>query len=159
MDSGESRADPPELTRAAQEIGSAGMQAGRSAWGIVTSFRRLVAADLALSRSAFGLTLAYTAGAIVLGASAWMFLMAAVVLGLQELGLPLVWAVLIPGLASGIGAGVVAFAGSRIFEHTRLDATRRQLARFGWAGDPEHDDRVETGTSPKAEDRAEEPPP
>jgi hypothetical protein len=48
---------------------------------------------------------------------------------------------------------------SKVYEHTSLDATRRQLARFGLAGDPDQDKNPETGTEPAAEDRPPEPEP
>lgn len=158
MLAGESRADPPELARAAQDAGRAGLEAGRQAWSVVATFRRLLAADLTLSRSALGVTLAWTAVGIILGASAWMFFMGAVVLGLRDLGLSLLWALLVPALISALGAGACAWTAARAYEHTRLDATRRQLARLGLAGDPGQDNDPQTGIEPAAQQRTAEPP-
>lgn len=136
MAAGVSPGDPPELSQAAEDIAKAGLEAGRSAWGVATSFRTLVAADIALSRSAFGLTLAYTGAAIALGASAWLLLMGVLVLSLQATGLALVWALLLPALLSATGAGICGYIASRVFTDTRLSATRRQLANLGLANDP-----------------------
>ena len=138
MDTGESRPDPPELTLAAKQIGEAGVAVGRSLWGVATAFRALVAADLSLSRSAFGMTLALTGVAIVFGASAWLLLMALAVFSLQSAGLSLVAAVAVPALFSLFAAIAAAWAAIRVFGDTRLNATRRQLARFSLAEDPEH---------------------
>lgn len=157
MPAGESPAPAPGLAQAAQDVGRAGLEAGRQAWGVFTSFRRLLAADLTLSRSAFGVTLAWTAGAIILGATAWIFLMGAAVLGLRSLGLSTLWALVVPAVVSAIGAGVCAWLATRVYEHTSLDATRRQLARFGLAGDPDQDKNPETGIEPEAKERPPEP--
>lgn len=158
MQAGESPASPPpELARAAQEVGRAGLEAGRQAWSIVTTLRRLVAADLTLSRVAFGVAMAWTAGAIILGASAWILLMAAAVLGLQALGLSTLWAVLVPGLVSVLGAGACAWRAMQVFQHTSMDATRRALSRFGLAGHPDQDDNPQAGADPSAAERPPEP--
>ena len=156
---GESRADPPELAQAARDVGRAGLEAGREAWSIVTTFRRLVSADLTLSRVALGTSMAWTAGAIILGASAWMFLMGSAVLALRDAGLSLLWALLVPAIVSLLGAGGCAYAAMQVFQHTSLEATRRQLARFGLAGDPAQDDNPVTGTDPEASERPPEPEP
>ena len=57
------------------------------------------------------------------------------------------------------GGGACAWMASKVYEHTSLDATRRQLSRFGLAGAPEQDKNPETGTQPKAEDRPPDPEP
>ncbi len=106
---------------------SAAFDSGR-AW------RGLIAADLALARSALGRALAWVGVAIAFGASSWLLLMAALVSLLQRFGLSWLAALSIAALLS---LGVTAFAGWRAmvyFEHTRLDATRRQLARLGLGG-------------------------
>lgn len=127
---------PPDLVDAAKQIGDAAADAGRSAWQVATSFRSLVAADLALSRSALGLTLVYAGIAIALFASAWLLLMGVLVLALQATGLSLIWALALPGLLSLFGAALCAWIGSKVFDDTQLRATRRQLARIGLGEDP-----------------------
>lgn len=131
----------PDLIDAAKNIGNATRDAGKSAWQVATSFRSLIAADLALSRSAFGLTLVYVGIAIALGASAWLLLMGVLVLALQSTGLSLMWSLGLPALLSATGAGICTWIGSKVFEDTQLRATRRQLARLGLAEDPEHVER------------------
>ena len=130
--------EPPELTQAAKDLGQAGIEVGRSAWEVVRHFRTLFAAYLSLSRSALGLTLAWTGAAIALGASAWLLAMTLLVLFLQSTG----WvgwqgAVLLPALVSGALAAFCAWRAMVIFEDTRLDATRRQLEKLGMGEDPE----------------------
>jgi hypothetical protein len=130
-------ADPPPLSQAAKDVGQAGLEVGKSAWAVVTSFRSLVAADLSLSRSAFGLTLAYAGVAIALGASAWLLLMAVLVMILQGTGwVGWIGSLAIPAVLSLGGAGAFAWRASKVFTDTRLDATRRQLSRFSLAEDP-----------------------
>jgi uncharacterized membrane protein YqjE len=141
-DPGATRPEPPELKRAAVDLGHTGVELGRSAWKVLGGFRALLAADLSLSRSAFGLTLAYTGVAIALGASAWLLLMTLIVLGLQSTG----WvgwfgAVLVPALLSGAGAAWCAWRATKVFEDTTLAATRRQLARLDLGEDPEEVER------------------
>lgn len=131
-------ADPPDLTRAAKDVGQAGLDVGRSLWGVITAFRSLVAADFSLSRSAFGLTLFYTGVAIALAASAWLLMMTILVLALQSSGwMGWIGAVAIPAVLSLVGASIFAWRASVIFGDTRLDASRRQLARLYLAEDPE----------------------
>ena len=92
----------------------------------------MLAADVSLARSAFGRTLAFTGVAIVFGASSWLLLMAGLIVFLNRgLGVPWTLAVLLCALASGAVAGWAIWQGQRYFEHTRLQATRRQLARLG----------------------------
>ena len=122
----------PGIADAFRELGDTGRatwEAGREA---VTALRILVTADISLARSAFGRTLAFTAVAIVFGASAWLLLMAALVAWLS-LGLGWAWqfSLLLCGGASLVAAGVAGWMSTRYFEHTRMQATRRQLARLG----------------------------
>lgn len=124
-------ADPPSLAQAARDLGKAGVASGRAAWDVLAALRELVAADLALSRRAFGLTLAWTGAAIALGGSAWCFLMASFALLLHEIAGQR-WSIALgaPALVSLLGAGWAAWRAVRLFDDTRLDATRRQLLRL-----------------------------
>lgn len=130
MRNGESPVDPPALTQAAQDIGRAGLEAGRSAWSVLAALRDLVAADAALSRSAMGVTAAYAGAAIALGASSWLLLMTLSILVLQALGLAWVWSVAIPTVISVIATYVCFRRASEAFAQTRFEATRRQLSRL-----------------------------
>lgn len=128
----EARTGKPGIDELVRELGAAGsatFHAGREAG---KALRILVAADFSLARSAFGRSLAFSGVAVALGASAWLLLMAALVVGLAR-GLGWAWplALLLPALLSLVLAGGAAWAGMRYFEHTRMKATRRQLARLG----------------------------
>ena len=110
--------------------------AGRSVWqaggDASKAFRTLLAADVSLARSAFGRTLALTGVAITFGASGWLLMMAALIVGMSRgLGMPWAVSMVICAVISLIAAAVAAWYGQRYFEHTRLQATRRQLARLG----------------------------
>lgn len=129
---GEERAAAAGIDEAVRELGAAGratFDAGRDAG---KAFRILLAADISLARSAFGRTLALTGVAIAFGASAWLLLMASVVVWMG-LGLGMAWslALLLTALFSVVVTAGAAWAATRYFEHTRLKATRRQLARLG----------------------------
>ena len=123
---------PPPIEESLRQV----RDAARSVWGAGSdaskAFRVLVAADVSLARSAFGRTLALTGVAITFGASGWMLLMAALIVGMVR-GFGMSWgvALLICAVISLVAAGVAAWYGQRYFEHTRLQATRRQLARLG----------------------------
>ena len=133
---GPGRAPPGEdLHRIEADIKALG-DSGRATWkagrDAGKAFRVLLSADISLARSAFGRTLAFTGVAIAFGASAWLLLMAAMVSWLS-LGLGWPWAasLLATGVLSTAVAGFGGWSASRYFEHTRLQATRRQLARLG----------------------------
>lgn len=118
-----------ESLRAVGEEGRAGLKA---AGDVAKALRILVAADISLARSAFGRTLAFTAVAIAFGASAWLLLMAAMIAAMQAAGLSWVVALLIAALLSVAITAGAGYAAMRYFEHTRLQATRRQFARLGF---------------------------
>ncbi|MDO5505916.1 MAG: phage holin family protein [Pseudoxanthomonas suwonensis] len=123
---------PPDLMESLRQLGDTG-RAGFSATGdAFGALRALLAADVSLARSAFGRTLAFTGVAIAFGASAWLLLMAALIAFLAlKLGLPWSLSLLLTGLLSAAVAAFGGIAAMRYFEHTRLQATRRQLARLG----------------------------
>ncbi len=128
----ERRDDAPGIEESLRELGATGRatwSAGRDAG---TAFRILLSADISLARSAFGRTLAFTGVAIVFGASAWLLLMAALIVALS-LGLGWPWSVslLLAALLSAAITVLASWRAMRYFEHTRLQATRRQLARLG----------------------------
>ena len=131
-DAARPEAPTPDLLETLRQLGDGGKaswQAGRDA---AKALRLLVAADVSLARSAFGRTLAFSGIAIALGGSAWLLLMAAVVAGVQlALGGSWLWALLGTGVFSLVLAALAGWAAMRYFEHTRLKATRRQLARLG----------------------------
>jgi hypothetical protein len=121
-----------ELLDSLRELGASGRATWTAGRDAATAFRILVSADVSLARSAFGRTLAFTGVAIAFGASAWLLLMAALIAWLS-LGLGWAWSLALLATA-GISLAVTALAGwmaIRYFEHTRMQATRRQLARLG----------------------------
>lgn len=133
-----SRQDPPSLEESLHRIGQAGREGLSAAFESGRAWRGLVAADFALARSALGRALAWVGVAIAFGASSWLLLMAALVSLLQRFGLSWLAALSIAALLSLAVTAVAAWQALRYLEHTRLDATRRQLARLG-IGDRDED--------------------
>ncbi|HQX91973.1 MAG TPA: phage holin family protein [Thermomonas sp.] len=117
-----------ETLRGLRDEGRAGLKVAADA---AKALRILVAADVSLARSAFGRTLAFTGVAIAFGASAWLLLMAAMVAALVAAGLSWLVGLLIAAALSVVATAAAGFWAMRYFEHTRLKATRRQLARLG----------------------------
>lgn len=123
---------PPEVLESVRQLrdtGRASYGAGKDA---VKAFRSLLAADVSLARSAFGRTLAFTGVAIAFGASAWLLAMAALVVWLiRVLGWPWSGSLLASAVVSLLVTGFATWRAITYFEHTRMKATRRQLARLG----------------------------
>ncbi|WP_212745307.1 phage holin family protein [Thermomonas fusca] len=117
-----------ETLRGLRDEGREGLKAAADA---AKALRILVAADVSLARSAFGRTLAFTGIAIAFGASAWLLLMAALVAALVAAGLSWLVGLLVAAALSVVATAAAGFGAMRYFEHTRLKATRRQLARLG----------------------------
>lgn len=123
---------PPDLLEAFREVGAA----GRATWDAATdagkALRSLVSADISLARSAMGRSLAFTGLAVAMGASGWLLLMTALIVALTlQFGWPW-WAALVT--CAVVSLLVAAYAARRAvvyFEFTRMQATRRQLARLG----------------------------
>ncbi|HEU4773692.1 MAG TPA: phage holin family protein [Lysobacter sp.] len=123
---------PPELLEALRQIGLTGRASLAAAGDAAKALRSLVVADVSLARSALGRTLALSGLAIACGASSWLFLMGALVVVLNgPVGLSWSLALLIPALLSLLVTGFASWMAMRYFDHTRLQATRRQLARLG----------------------------
>ena len=123
---------PPDLGEALHALGADSRAGLKAASDSLKALRILVAADVSLARSAFGRTLAFTGVAIAFGASAWLLLMAAMIAAMQSAGLSWVAALLIASAVSVVVTAAAAYAGMRYFEHTRMQATRRQFARLGF---------------------------
>ena len=122
---------PPDLAESLRDIGNTAKASLGAAADSARALRSLMAADLSLARSAMGRALAFAGVAVAFGASAWLFLMATLVALLRNMGLSWLMSMLI---AAGLSLIVTAYAAWRTihyFEHTRLQATRRQLARLG----------------------------
>ena len=123
---------PPDLGESLRQVGAAGRASLGAAGDAAKAFRTLLIADVSLARSALGRTLALTGVAIAFGASAWLLLMATLIVYLTR-GLGWSWSLALLGTAllSLAITAIAAWQGMRYFEHTRLQATRRQLARLG----------------------------
>lgn len=133
-------APAPGLEESIRQIGGAGRDTLDAAGHTVRSLRRLVSADFALARSAFGRALAWSGVAIVFGASAWLLLAATLIAFLQYLGLSLFVALLIASLTSLVVAAYAVWRVSYFFHHTGMHATRRQLSQLGLFDEPAADD-------------------
>jgi hypothetical protein len=103
----------------AREYGAAG-----------ASFRKLVLSDIALARVALIRGLVFLLLCALMAGTAWVAAMVMIVVGLNVLGLHMLWALLIPLIASA-GAGWYAWVVARkALAFADLDATRRQLAAW-----------------------------
>lgn len=144
MDAGQAQTPPdppPPLDEAARSIIAAGKAFGKELLATVGSLRRLIAAELALSRSAALRMLVLAAIAAVFGVCALAFCLALAAIGLIALGLPWWGAMAILALVSLLGAGTCIWLALRAFEDTTFKATRRQLARLHLADDPDEVER------------------
>jgi len=103
----------------AREYGAAG-----------ASFRKLVLSDIALARVALIRGLVFLLLATLMRGTAWVALICLIVVGLNTLGLHLLWALLIPLAASAGGAWYAWTVARRTLAFADLDATRRQLAAW-----------------------------
>lgn len=122
----------PDLSEALRELGATGRAGLGAASDAAKALRILVSADISLARSAFGRTLAFTGIAIAFGTAAWL-LVVATLTTLMQRWFGWSWALSI-GLSALASIAITVYAGwqaMQYFEHTRLQATRRQLARLG----------------------------
>ena len=108
--------------------GGAGL---RGSLDTLVALRRLAAADVALARAALGRALALAAVAVAFGASGSLLLLAALVAALRLSGLSWLAALLVAAALSLAVTALAAWGTLRYLRHTRLSATRRQLARLG----------------------------
>lgn len=121
-----------ELLASFRQVGDAGRAGLAATRDAAKAFRALVSADVSLARSALGRTLAFTAVAIVLGVVAGLLLVGALVMGVSRgLGIPLWASLLLLGGLCALATWLAALRAMHYFEHTRMKATRRQLARLG----------------------------
>lgn len=132
VDAADAGSPRPDLEESLRQVGATA-RAGLGAFGDASkAFRTLLAADISLARSAFGRTLAFVGIAIAFGASAWLMLMSAVVISLVNgAGWPWWLALVSTAVFSLLVTGYAAWRAMIYFEHMRMRATRRQLARLG----------------------------
>lgn len=122
----------PDLAETLRELRDSGKAGVGAAGDAARALRDLVAADVSLARSAAGRSGVFGGLAVMFGVSAWLLLMAALLVVLSnQLGLP--WWISLGGcgLLSALGAWLSLRKAADYFEHTRMKATRRQLARLG----------------------------
>jgi hypothetical protein len=123
---------PPDLEEALRQVVAAGRSSMGAASDASKAFRSLLAADISLARSAFGRSVAFTGLAIAFGASAWLLLMGMTVVLLRvQAGLSWTLAMLACAGLSLVTCALASWRAMHYFEHTRMQATRRQLARLG----------------------------
>ena len=128
---------------AVRAIGAEGRATLDSAIDSGRALRRLVSADLALARSALGRALAWTAVAIVFGASAWLISMGALIALLQATGLSWLVSLSIAALLSLAVTGLAVWRVSVFFDLAGMHATRRQLTRLGLFSESDADDAAD----------------
>lgn len=129
---------PPSLDQSLRDVGRAGKEGLSSVVDTARALRSLMVADFALARVALARALAWMAVAGVFGVCSWLLLMGALIALLQRL-LGLSWLSAL-SVAAGMSLAVTVlgvFQTLRYFEHTRMEATRRQLKLMG-IGDDEH---------------------
>ncbi|TWT19061.1 phage holin family protein [Luteimonas marina] len=141
--------ESPGIDDAVRAIGAEGRATLDSALDAGRALRRLVSADLALARSALGRALAWTAVAIIFGASAWLISMGALIALLQATGLSWLASLSIAALLSLAVMGVAIWRVSVFFDHAGMHATRRQLSKLGLFS--EDDDEDGAGDAPARE--------
>ncbi|MFC5579193.1 phage holin family protein [Lysobacter niabensis] len=125
-------APAPDLAESLRQVRDAGVAGMGAANDALKALRILISADLSLARSALGRTLAFTGVGIAFGAPAWMLLMATLTAVLHD-AFSWSWPLSL-GVCAALSLVVTAFGVWRAmhyFEHTRMQATRRQLARLG----------------------------
>lgn len=125
-----------ESVRALRDEGRATLDAALDS---LRALRRLVSADLALARSALGRALAWTAVAVVFGASAWLLVMAALIALMQSRGLSWLASLSIAAVLSLAVTVLAAWRVSVFFDYAGMHATRRQLSRLGLFQEDEDD--------------------
>lgn len=129
----------PSLEEAVGELGKAGREGLNAGLEALRALRRLFIADLALARAALARALVWLTVAVAFGASAWLLLMAAGIALLRHFGMSWLGSISLMALLSLIVAVLGAWQAIRYFEMSKLDATRRQLARLGIGGDDDAD--------------------
>jgi uncharacterized membrane protein YqjE len=123
---------PAGIEEALRSLGAEGRAGLQATVDAARSLRHLVAADIALARSALARTLVLAGIAIAFAASSWLLLMATMIAAMRVAGLSWLLALLVAAMLSLIVTAAAAWGAARYFKHTRLQATRRQLARLGF---------------------------
>jgi uncharacterized membrane protein YqjE len=130
----------PSLEESFREFGNAGREGLTATLEAGRALRKLVAADLALARAALARALVWLTVAVAFGGSAWLLLMGAMIAVLQRLGWSWLASISATAAFSLVVTALGAWQALRYFEMSKLDATRRQLAKLGIGGDGDDDE-------------------
>ncbi|TYT27028.1 phage holin family protein [Luteimonas viscosa] len=128
---GKHHTQAPGIDESLRALNSARREAFDATRGTGRALRRLIAADFALARSAFGRGLAWAGAATVFGASAWLLLTGTLIALMQRNGMSWLLSLAVAALVSVVAAVFSAWRVSRYFDYTGMHATRRQLTRLG----------------------------
>lgn len=142
---------PDRFDESVRAIGAEGRATLASALDTGRALRKLASADFALARSALGRGLAWTAVAVVFGASAWLLLMGALIALMQAFGFSWLASISSAAFISLAVAGVAAWRVSVFFDMAGMHATRRalsQLGLFSEAGGDDDEDEVVAPVAP-----------
>ena len=130
----------PHIDESIRQIHAAGKATLNSTLDATRSIRRLAVADLALARSAFARSAIWISIGVMFGASSWLLCMAALITFLYGV---VGWSWLMAFSVCALGSIVLTIFASwramRLFEFTSMQATRRQLSRYGLIADPDDD--------------------
>jgi hypothetical protein len=129
---------PPSLDESLRNVGKASKDGFTSAVDTARALRSLVLADFALARVSLARAMVWMSVAAVFGVSSWLLLMGALIALLQRLGLSWLSALSIAAALSLAITALGVFKTLHYFDHSRMDATRRQLKAMGF-GDDDHD--------------------
>lgn len=136
------------LKRELADLQDSGRATAREYGRASGSLRRLLVSDLLLAREAMIQGLVFLLLCALAAGTAWALVMAMMVIGLLQMGLPLQVALLVPLLVS-MGVAWFAWRGAnRALSYSDLDATRRQLG--AWFPEDEAEEeaaRAATGTA------------
>jgi uncharacterized membrane protein YqjE len=142
-------AERPSLETSFREFGTAGREGLNATLEAGRALRKLLVADLALARAAMARALVWLTVSVAFGASAWMLLMGALIAVLQRLGWSWLASISATAAFSLVVTALGAWQALRHFEMSKLDATRRQLAKLGIGG--EDDDNADGHAAAAAE--------
>ncbi|MCD7098001.1 phage holin family protein [Stenotrophomonas sp. MMGLT7] len=140
----------PSIEASLRQFGAAGREGLDATLDTGRALRRLLFADLALARAALARALVWLTVAVAFGGSAWLLLMGVVIALLQAMGWSWLASISFAALISLMVTGIGAWQALRYFEMSRLQATRRQLARLGIGGDGDADTDDEDEAVPPA---------
>lgn len=118
------------LRQDAHNLLDAGRTVVREYGGAGDAFRRLVLSDIALARVALIRGLVFLLVCMLMAGTAYAGLTIMLVLGLQQLGVPIVLAILVPVVVSGAVAWWAWHVARKALAFTDMDATRRQLSAW-----------------------------